>query len=268
MNMKVFLVSLIFLAFLSCKEAPKEVKVEIAEPEMGAKVDTSKYPEALNKVFDAHGGIENWKSKKTITFEMPKPDASEIHTIDLKNRNEKIETAQFSMGHDGENFWLADTKEIYKGDPVFYHNLMFYFYAMPFVLADDGINYEETENLEFEGVSYPGIRVSYDMGVGVSSKDEYFLYYNPETFQMAWLGYTVTYRSGEKSEKISLIRYNDWMKVSDMVLPNSLTWQKYEDGEVKEARSTRVFENVVLSETAKENTFFMVPENGKVIERK
>lgn len=266
--MKVFVVSLFFLAFLSCKEVSKEVKAELAEPEMVATVDTSKYPEALLKVFDAHGGIENWKSKKTITFEMPKPDASEIHTIDLKNRNEKIETNQFSMGYDGENFWLLDEKETYKGDPIFYHNLMFYFYAMPFVLSDNGIKYSETKNLEFEGISYPGVRVSYNSGIGVSSKDEYFLYYNPETYQMAWLGYTVTYRSGEKSEKISMIRYNDWMKVSDIVLPNSLTWHNYKDGEIKEAKSTRVFENVVLEETAKENTFFRLPENAKVIERK
>lgn len=265
--MKVFLVSLFFVAFISCKETVKEVKAEMAEPEMVAKVDTSKYPEALNKVFEAHGSVENWKSKKTLAFEIPKPDASETHTIDLKNRNEKIETPEFSMGYDGKDFWLADEKEIYKGDPIFYHNLMFYFYAMPFVLSDDGINYGETENLEFEGVSYPGIRISYDMGVGVSSKDEYFLHYDPETYQMAWLGYTVTYRSGEKSEKISWIRYNDWMEVNDIVLPKSLTWHKYEGREIKEARSTRNFENVALNETSNENTFYMMPENGKVIER-
>lgn len=266
--MKIFFVSLLFLAFLSCKETPKETKAEMPAPEMAAKIDTSKYPEALNKIFETHGGLANWRTKKTLAFELPKPNAREIHTVDLTTRKEKIETPVFSMGYDTENFWLVDEEKNYKGDPIFYHNLMFYFYAMPFVLADDGINYSETENLEYEGVSYPGIRVSYDSGIGVSSKDEYFLYYNSETYQMAWLGYTVTYRSGEKSDRISLIRYNDWMTISDVVLPKSLAWQKYEDGEIKGIRNTLPFENVILNETAKEKTFFMMPENGKIVERK
>ena len=55
-----------------------------------------------------------------------------------------------SMGFDGKNFWLADEKESYKGDPIFYHNLMFYFYSMPFVLSDKGLRYYDTEDLIFE----------------------------------------------------------------------------------------------------------------------
>jgi len=61
--MKLFLMSLFFVALLSCKEIPKEVETEVAKPEMAIKVDASKYPEALNKVFDAHGGVEN-KARK------------------------------------------------------------------------------------------------------------------------------------------------------------------------------------------------------------
>jgi len=77
-----------------------------------------------------------------------------------------------------------------NGNPEFYYNVMFYFYAMPFVLADDGIIYGDIAPLEFEGTAYPGISISYKEGVGSSSKDEYFIYYNPETYQMAikWLG--------------------------------------------------------------------------------
>lgn len=244
------------------------MKTEMAEPEMAMKVDDSKYPEALNQVFDAHGGLQNWKAKKVLSFEMPKPDASEKHTIDLLSRDEKIEMPGITMGSDGADIWLLDEKEAYKGNAVFYHNLMFYFYAMPFVLADEGINYSETEALEFEGVSYPGIRISYNDGVGVSSKDEYFIHYNPETFQMAWLGYTVTFRSGEKSEKISWIRYNDWMDVNDVKLPKSLTWHNYEGRTIKEARDPRIFENITLSETAQPNDFFSTPEGAKIVNGK
>ena len=51
-----------------------------------------------------------------------------------------------------------------KGIPKFYYNLMFYFYAMPFILADDGIVYEDVKPLDIEGKSYPGIKISYESG--------------------------------------------------------------------------------------------------------
>ena len=266
--MKKLMLILIVILAASCKETPKSVDktADMAEKApMGEKTMPKTYPEALNKVLEAHGGLANWKSKATLSFMLPKPKGDEIHTIDLKNRNGKIETPDYSMGYDGKDFWLLDKKGKYKGDPVFYHNLIFYFYGMPFVLADDGINYGETENLEFEGKSYPGIRISYNDGVGVSSKDEYFLYYDADTNQMAWLGYTVTYRSGEKSDKVSLQRYNDWQELGGLLLPKSMTSYKVEDGKLVAPRNTRNFENVTLSETPMPDGFYSKPKDAKVV---
>lgn len=263
--MKYIIAVLSLILTISCKETTKEIKKEMPMPEKVAEMDMSKYPEALQKVLKAHGGLAAWNNKRVISFEIPKENSNEVHTIDLKNRDEKIEMEAIQMGYDGSEYWLHDEKEMYKGDPVFYHNLMFYFYAMPFVLADDGINYGETEALEYEGKSYPGIQISYNTGVGVSPKDEYFIHYNPETFQMEWLGYTVTYRTGEKSERISWIRYNDWMDVEGVKLPNSLTWFEVEDQKLIKPRSTRNFENVSLSEMAKSKDFYAKPEGAKVV---
>jgi len=263
--MKLILVSLFCIAMMSCKETPKEMKTESETPEMAVNIDDSKYPEALRKVFEAHGGLTAWKNQRVLTFEMPKEETTEKHTIDLYSRDEKIEMPSISMGSDGADIWLNDTEGAYKGDAVFYHNLMFYFYAMPFVLADDGIQYSDTEPLKFEGKTYPGIRISYNDGVGLSPKDEYFIHYNSETFQMEWLGYTVTFRSGEKSDNVKWIRYNDWMDVDEVVLPRSLTWYSVEDGQIKEPRSPRIFENVTLSETAQPAGFFAKPEVAKIV---
>ena len=60
--------------------------------------------------------------------------------------------------------------------------------------------------------------------VGASSKDEYFIHFDADTHQMAWLGYTVTYRSGESSDNVKWIRYNDWQEVNGLALPKSITW--------------------------------------------
>ncbi|QLG44113.1 DUF6503 family protein [Costertonia aggregata] len=263
--MKQLLSLLALMALLACKQNVKEPKTEQKEEVTQTKVIAKNYPEALQKVFETHGGLKNWKEKRTLSYTMPKPSGDEVQTIDLYSRKERIETPQIAMGFDGTNVWLLDEKATYKGDPLFYRNLMFYFYAMPFVLADDGINYGETEPLEYDGKSYPGIRIDYDSGVGTSPKDEYYLHYDPETYQMAWLGYTVTYRSGEKSDNVKWIRYNDWMNIDDLVLPKALIWHDYEGKKIKEAREPLPFENVILGSAPKPEGFYNMPKNAKVV---
>jgi len=263
MNRILFLLALI--AMTSCKETPKSENAESKVPEENVSEKEKMYPENVNAIFEAHGGLKAWQSKRTLSYTMLKPDGNETQTIDLLTRKERIATPDFAMGYDGKDFWLADEKKAYKGDPIFYHNLMFYFYAMPFVLADDGINYGETEKLEFEGKAYPGIRISYDDGVGVSSKDEYFLHYDAATNQMAWLGYTVTYRSGEKSDNVKWIQYNDWHELNGLVLPKSMTWHKVEDRKPMGAASTRNFDNVDLTDAPRPASFYEAPANAKML---
>lgn len=260
------LLSLLVLVWgVSCKQAPEKTNTEKPLMEEVVADEQLPYPENLKKIFKVHGGLDKWKSKRVLSFDLPKGETTERHTIDLYSRNEKITMPGISMGSQGSDIWLLDEAGMYKGDPVFYHNLMFYFYAMPFVLADGGIQYGETEPLDYEGKIYPGIRISYDDGVGLSAKDEYFLHYDPETFQMAWLGYTVTFKTGEKSDNVRWIRYNDWMPVEGLMLPRSITWHQYEGRTIQEARDPVVFENVSLSEEALSTNFFDAPEGAKTM---
>ena len=266
--MKNSLIFALVILFLSCKEQVKKTESTV---EMETVTDTEinpPYPEALGKVFDAHGSLETWRSMKNLVYEIPKSDYSEIHTINLYSRLDRVDTPDYSMGFDGSNVWIDDSAQKYTGDPVFYHNLMFYFYAMPFVLADEGIIYTETEALEFEGKSYPGIGIGYQQDVGTSPKDEYYIHYDPETNKMAWLGYTVTYRTGEKSENVKWIRYNDWLETSGVILPASITWYDYEGRVLKEPKSTVQFENVRLSDQAREAAFFKKPETAVIAKPK
>ena len=255
---------LFFIGVTACKQNPKTEKSETPiQQEMLE--NEAVYPDAMVKVFDAHGGLKKWKTQRTLSYVIPKPEFPETHTVDLWSRKDRIATEQFSMGFDGEQAWLADTDEIYKGDAGFYHNLMFYFYAMPFVLADDGIMYTATEDLEYEGKKYPGLQIAYESGVGASSKDEYFIHFDPETHQMAWLGYTVTYRSGESSDNVKWIRYDDWQEVNGLILPKSITWYKYEGRQLQEPANTVNFEEVSLNEDAKPEAFYDKPENGEYV---
>ncbi|WP_281542866.1 DUF6503 family protein [Maribacter aestuarii] len=261
--MKKIVLLAFFIGLTACKEKAKSEENLPQETEQEDSVQ--KFPEALDKVFGAHGGLDTWRNQRTLTYDLPKPELTETHVIDLFSRKDKITSEGYTMGYDGEDVWLLDVDESYKGDPVFYHNLMFYFYAMPFVLADDGINYSTAENLDYEGISYPGIRITYDNGVGTSPKDEYYLHYHPETHQMQWLGYTVTYRSGETSDNIKWIRYNDWMNVNGLTLPKSIIWYDYEGRTIKEEKSLVMFENVRISSEAKNDDFFQKPDEAIIV---
>ena len=143
---------------------------------------------------------------------------------------------------------------------------MFYFYAMPFVLADKGIHYENTTALEFDGKQYPGIKISYESGIGESSDDEYIMYYNPETRRMAWLGYTVTYFSKEKSKDFHYIKYNEWQDVNGLLLPKTIQWYNVVDGKITEKRNDVEFIDVMVSKEKPDSTIFVKPENSELVE--
>lgn len=230
-----------------------------------AAVPSIDYPEGMDKVFENHGSLAKWNSMKAMSYDIVKEGGNETQMIDLQTRTERIKASTFESGFDGNNYWVvADTS--YKGNPKFYTNLMFYFYAMPFVLADNGIQYTEMEPLNFEGKEYPGYRISYDSGIGVSPEDEYFIHYDAKTYEMAWLGYTVTFYSGTKSEKIKWIRYNDWKQINGLKLPNSLSWYKSEEGKITELRNTREFANISVTEQAFPTEKLAMPRGAKIVE--
>jgi len=167
--MKYILVfTLAILSMAACKDA-KPTENPAAQEQVQSNAN---YPEDLAKVFDHHGTLSRWKAMKSMSYEIVKEGQNEKQMIDLHSRVERIEASDFTSGFDGNKYWvIADST--YKGNPKFYTNLIFYFYAMPFVLADEGIIYTKIDPIIFEGKSYPGYRISYGDGVGVSPEDEY-----------------------------------------------------------------------------------------------
>ena len=142
---------LILFLFVACKDTVKETSEEVhrkentSEMETDAKMNSSEenmtmaYPSEITSVFKAHGGMNVWNKMNNLCFEMEGKSGKEVHTISLKDRQSKIETDDWSIGYDGTDVWLLENEEdTYEGNAHFYHNLMFYFYAMPFVLGDEG----------------------------------------------------------------------------------------------------------------------------------
>jgi hypothetical protein len=217
------------------------------------------FPDELGKVFEKHGGLKAWKKAQVLSFNK----GEEVHTSDLHSRKIVINTPKYSLGFDGKEVWLdEDVKGTYKGKPAFYYNLYFYFYAMPFVLADDGITYEKVADLSFEGTNYPGYKISYASDKGTSPDDNYIIYYNPKTYQMEWLGYTVTFKSKKPSDKYKMIRYHEWENVNGLILPKEITWYKKDENGVLSSTSKIVeFTLPLISQGQLDNSFYEKPKN-------
>lgn len=264
---KTVFIFLLAIVFTACKNETKteSTVIETVEKE---DITTSIYPESISKVFDAHGGIDNWNKMQTLSFTMEKPNGKEITTTNLKSRAELIDMPTHMQGYDGTSIWIKEKGEN-KNDgsrAKFYKGLMMYFYTMPFIVGDDGIIYEEAEPLTFEDKTYPGILISYEAGIGESPDDQYIIYYDAETGQMQWLAYTVTFGKDGKSKDFHFIRYNNWQTVNGLVVPKSVDWYKYENNLPTEKRNTVEFTDVVLSENAPDAKLFTMPEGAKAIE--
>ncbi len=260
-NVIILLIAIVLTVSCQQKKNSEDHSVENGE------ITTSIYPENITKVFDAHGSIDAWNTMQTLSFTMTRPNGKEITTTDLKRRAERIDTPTYTLGYDGNDLWVSEKNdEEYKGNAKFYKGLMFYFYAMPFILGDDGIIYEDVAPLEYGGQTYPGVLISYESGIGVSPDDQYIVYYNADTGRMEWLGYTVTFGKNEKSKDFHFIRYNDWQEIEGLLLPKSIVWYNYENSIPTEARNTVEFEDVKISKTPAEEKLFTMPEGATLIE--
>jgi hypothetical protein len=266
---KIAFILVLFFVFSACKDEKKEDTIVINDTiEVEKPVKSKEFPQTIAMVLKAHGGVDKWDKMNNLCFEMDGRDGTEVHTISLKNRHSKIETKDWTIGYDGKDVWLLENqKDAYKGNARFYHNLMFYFYAMPFVLSDDGIVYTNVAPTKLDGKMYNGIKISYNDGVGDSPKDEYILYYNVETNLMEWLGYTVTFNDNKKSEDWHFIKYDQWKEVNGLLIPEKLTWYNVKDGKPTDEKSDLKFDKITVTETVIEASVFEKPNDAVIVER-
>ena len=250
---------LLLLVFVfSCQSSSNEnTTQEPKEPVLGTHHSAS-----VKKVFEAHGGFENWNAKRQLSFER----GEEKHLIELRNRKVLVKGAEWTIGSDGSDVWISPIENSYRGDPRFFHNLYFYFFSMPFVLGDPGIYYEDIEDREIKGVKYGAIKISYGEDVGDSPKDNYIIHYDKSSYEMVWLMYTATFRTQEVSENFSLIKYEGWKAVDGVKLPSQLVWYEYKDGVVGNPRREVPFENIIINSEIPDNSLFAMPEDAKKVD--
>jgi hypothetical protein len=220
---------------------------------------TSHHIPQITKIFDAHGGFANWSKLKMLSYKM----GGSTTLTDLQNRYTRIESENQTVGFDGKQVWVYPASEDADKQRMRY-NLMFYFYAFPFIVGDPGVNYEALEPIDLQGTSYDAVKITFDNGVGDASNDSYIICSDPTSGRMHWLMYTATF-GGEPKDNYSLIKYEGWTELGGVVLPTSLQWVHYKDGVVGDPKGEAVrFENIEVAQEYPSIDQFEMPEGAAI----
>ncbi len=270
--MKNILTLAFFLAFCAgCITAPDNSQEQVEQSEVEGSTPneiSNNYPELLLKVLEAHGGLETWRSYTSLKYNMNSTlggNKQESQFIDLNSRKVRLTGNGYVLGMDGEQVWVAPNKEAF-GDMSarFYHNLIFYFYAIPHIFSDPGIQYEDMGTVTFADKEYLALKVTYNEGVGDADGDYYIAHFNPETYYMEWLLYTVTYFSGEKHENYNALNYPEWQNVGGLRVPSKFEGYKYADGVIGDKRYAAEFSEVEFSSDPVDQSIFEIPEEAEI----
>lgn len=248
------------------KDRSSKARVRMSESEAGQKLWSS---------IEAHGGLERWFTNGPIAFRFDYQPLDggtrrdSYQTIDQWSSRAMHEVAanrELKYGWDGENAWsYPDTADV-GINPRFWSTTPFYFVGLPFVLADEGTNYELLDPLEHDGVTYDLVKVTYDAGTGDAPDDFYVIYIHPETKLMGGLRYIVSYPGffpdgGNAPEKFMDIL--GLQTVDGITVPTGYHTYWFKDGKPAE-HITKIDVSDLSFKSDLEKGFFTIPAGAKI----
>lgn len=255
----------LFLSTLILTACTPQAETPPADEDLEA---TAPPEDALDRALAAHGGLDTWRSYGALEYDLQQGDRSEHQLIDLHTRHGLITTDAYTLGFDGTQVWMTPDLDAYSGNPRFYNGLNFYFFAIPFVLADPGTQREDLGQKTVGDTTYDVVRISFDAGTGDSPDDYYVGYFDPETRQLRLLLYTVTFNSQEPTENYNALMYDEWQEVGGLLVPRKMTSYQWDEEQeaLGEMRREKIFSNVVFETQRPDSSRFAMPEGAEIAE--
>lgn len=250
-----YFIGLLTLVVVACSAPTQE--------QPAVEVPTRTFPANLKKGFDAHGGIENWDAFRSLKFDVVREEGNEKQLVDLKSRKVRIETPAYTLGFDGDEVWVTPDSAAFSGNARFYHNLLFYFFALPYLAADPGVNLSEAGKATINGITYDKVLMTFGENVGDSPKDQYVLYFDDQGI-MRLINYSVTYFDENRATQYNAIGYEDWVNTNGIMLPQTLVGYVWSNDSLGDVRYRRKFENFELSKEAADQALFAMPAGAYI----
>lgn len=214
--------------------------------------------DALDRAVEAHGGLDVFRSFGGLSYDMDRGNGAEPQVIDLWQRRIRWEGDGFTLMFDGDSVHVAPDTSAFPGNPMFSSSLYFYFFGIPFLLADPGTVREPLGRMTVDGEPFDAVKVGYEAGVGESPQDNYIALMDTTSHQLRLVLYTVTFNSSAPSDNYSALEYRDWQQVDGLLVPREFVGRRWHaDGDSLGTERYRVrFDNVSFSAAPPPDSLF------------
>jgi hypothetical protein len=230
----------------------------------------------LEETYEAHGGLNTFKEFNVVEYDMkdlpfsPVGILNDHQLIDLNSRRILITSDTYKIGFDGSEAWITPNMEALGIPPRFYSSTPFYFFGLPFLFADPGVNLESLGTKEINGKEYNVVKVTYDKGIGDTPDDNYVAYIDKDTNQLKLSHYIVTYpplmqgKSIDELERHAVV-YDEWQEVEGLRVPKKISFYVWSDNTLGDSALGSIrFENVSFKKESPDPAIFQKPEGAVV----
>ena len=230
----------------------------------------------LDEAYEAHGGLQAFRNMGVVEYDTEMElgggalKISDHQLIDLDSRKVLVTSGGYKIGFDGSEAWILPGMSAFPIPPRFYAMTPFYFFGLPFLFADPGVNLEPLGTKELGGEQFDAVKVTYDAGVGDTPDDNYVIYMDKDTRRIKLVHYIVTYPPLMDAETVDELErhaavYDEWQEVNGMLVPKKITFYEWaEDSLNTEPVGYLNFEHVSFSEQNPDPALFSRPEGAEV----
>lgn len=171
----------------------------------GPKYASKETESIVQKMVQAHGGYEKWKSIKTMSFSNVMHSQAlgvlrfwihdQVVEMDSRRLYQDWPLVGSKLSFDGEKVWSVDWR--IPNPPGHQQSVFFYYLNLPWLTQDDHVILGEPELIEHKGFDNKvyKIKMSYSEAptVGKTDRDSYVLYIDSENYLLVGYEYSLTY---------------------------------------------------------------------------
>jgi hypothetical protein len=270
--MRALLIAIALLASvvtMSCTQSETEGETSAQPQAVGPGGPTSADPAALaaaDSAVQAIGGWEAWNQARYIAFDFViERDGKEMrrtrHEWDrfsgdcriTGTNREGINYEVIMNQNSEEGTVLLDGEEASEESKTqllkFVHGAFIndsYWLLMPYKMHDPGVHLtDEGSRIDGDGKEWRVVGLSFEPGIGMTSKDRYWVFLDPESYRVGRWEYHL--EGMEEEDEPGMATWNDWTQVG----PLMLSLEKFSE----KSGATLRFENVIVTQTVPEGMF-------------
>ncbi|MGB3585541.1 MAG: DUF6503 family protein [Tunicatimonas sp.] len=291
--MKLFLpiLSVIVLSIISCSSPTPQTETTTAQVDSLASIPDSWIDERVAEAeqrlnaseagalvwqaIEAHGGLDTWFSNGPLAFQFnyqPLDGSTPRNTYEVadywsaRTRHERIDTLG-EYGWTGKQAWVRPADANVPYNTRFWSLTPYYFVGIPFVLADDGTNFELLGEQTHRDRPYDAVKITFGENIGDAPDDYYVVYIDQETKQVDVTRYIVSYPGyfpdgGHLPEKF--MDWTDHQTIHGITLAQGFDTYWWKDEQPAEHITAIEVSRVEFMPDITD-AYFEAPENAKVV---